>query len=49
MVEERFVAMEVSMDGYIPGGTECSERSVVFPGQGNISRVRRDVNCYCVQ
>ena len=36
MVEEGFVAIEVGMDVYIPGGTRCSERSVVFPGQGNI-------------
>ena len=36
MVEESFVAMEVGMDVYIPGGRECSERSVVLPGQGNM-------------
>ena len=37
MVEESLVAMEAGVDRYIPGGREYSERSVVLPGQGNMS------------
>ena len=36
MAEESFVARDVGMDVYIPVSTECSERSVVLPGQGNM-------------